>query len=50
MCKVDGEIHVENTTNNQSITKNSAAFRLAGLDEVPFVWVTVSEISGQMWR
>lgn len=26
------------------------AFRLAGLDEVPFQWATNDEIAGQMWK
>ena len=27
-----------------------AAFRIAGLDEVPFQWATQEEIAGQMWK
>lgn len=27
-----------------------AAFRMAGLDEVPFQWATQEEIAGQMWK
>lgn len=27
-----------------------AAFRLAGLEEVPFQWATQEEITGQMWK
>lgn len=27
-----------------------AAFKMAGLDEVPFKWATDEEVSGQMWK
>ncbi|EOL8947337.1 ParB/Srx family N-terminal domain-containing protein [Cronobacter dublinensis] len=27
-----------------------AAFKLAGLDEVPFKWASPSEVSKQMWK
>lgn len=27
-----------------------AAFRLAGLEELPFQWATQDEIAGQMWK